>query len=279
MPIKNMVVFVEPSPAGVARARYAVELAARHDSHLIGIFVASSGWPSDLSASYVRGHEAMQQLIEQHKTTQSAISYDASQSFRTATERANINFEFRIVREDDADVAKLSCLHADLVIVGHPKPGGLPKNWSAEMLLLVTGVPFLILPEAWSAGNVAEHVLLAWNASREARRAISDSLPLLTAAQSVSIVVVDPAKNSLHGEQPGADVALYLSRHGANVTIEQIESNGSAVADVILNHAVRNHFDLIVLGAYSHARVREAVFGGVTRSLLKFATIPILIAH
>lgn len=277
MPLKNIAVFVDLSQAGVVRARYAVELALRHGGHLIGIFVAPSGW-HDPTESYVRGHEAIRRLIDDHNAKEAAASKAASQSFNAATAREDISFEFRIIRESDADDAKLHSLHADLVIASHPGPGGLPDNWSAESLLLATGVPFLILPDGWRAGTVAERVLLAWNASREARRAISDSLPLLT-ARSVSVIIVDPAKNLRHGEEPGADVATYLSRHGANVTVEQIESNASPIADVILNHARRNNIDLIVLGAYSHSRFREIIFGGVTRSLLRDAAVPLLIAH
>ncbi len=278
MGLKNIVVFVEPSNAGATRARYAVELARRHGAHLIGIFVASSDGPIPANA-YVRGRDAMRRLIELHDANAIETTNVASRNFNTATKSADITYEFRIIREIESDDTKLHCLHADLVIVGHPRPGGLPLNSSAEGLLLATGIPFLIVPDGWPSGAVAQRVLLAWNASREARRAITDSLPLLSAAQSVSIVVIDSAKNRLHGENPGADVAVYLSRHGAHVTTEQIDSNGSPIADVILQHAVHGGFDLIVLGAYSHARVREAVFGGVTRSLLKLATIPMLIAH
>lgn len=280
MPLKNIVVFVDPSRAGAARARYAVKLAHRHGAHLIGIFIAPTGWHIDPAESYVRGHDAIRRLIERHREEEVAASETAGQTFRLATEREGISFEFRIIRESDAaEHTQLHSLHADLVIVGHPWPGGLPSDWSAETLLLETGVPALVLPDNWKSETVAEHVLLAWNASREARRAITDSLPLLIAARSVSVIVVDPEKNSRHGEEPGADVGLYLSRHGVTVTVEQIRSNGSRVASVILNHAKQNDFDLIVLGAYSHSRSREVIFGGVTQSLLNRGHIPILFAH
>ena len=154
----------------------------------------------------------------------------------------------------------------------------MPREWSAEALLLATGVPFLLLPEHWT-GPAAQHVIVAWNASREARRAITDALPLLVGALSVTVLVVDPQNNSRHGEEPGADVALYLSRHGAKVVVEQVQSNGEPVADVILGFAKRRNNDLIVVGAYSHARTTEMIFGGVTRRLLRDAAVPLLIAH
>ena len=126
MSLKNIIVFVDPSLLGAARTRYAVELALRHGSHLIGIFVAPSDWSMNPADSYVRGREAIRRLIERYRTKEIAISKAASLSFNVATAREDISFEFRIIREIDADDAKLHSLHADLVIVGHPGLGGYP---------------------------------------------------------------------------------------------------------------------------------------------------------
>ncbi len=121
--------------------------------------------------------------------------------------------------------------------------------------------------------------MVGWNASREARRAIADALPLLVGALSVSVLVIDPESNPRHGEAPGADVAQYLSRHGVSVVVEQFRSHGASIAQIILAHANRHNTDLVVVGAYSHNRTAEIIFGGVTRSLLREAAVPLLIAH
>ena len=279
MPLKTIAVFVDPSAVGEARTAYAVKLALRHRAHLIGIFAVPSGWDGSPSASFVRGQAAIRQLIEQHAASELAATDAANRSFSTVSTREVISFEFRFLHQDDPNKsAALNALHSDLVIVGGPGLSGLPREWSAEGLLLATGVPFLLLPERWT-GPAAEHVMVAWNASREARRAIADALPLLVGALSVTILVVDPQKNSRHGEEPGADVALNLSRHGAQVVVEQVRSSGEPVADVILGFAKRHNSDLIVVGAYSHARTAEMIFGGVTRRLLRDTAVPLLIAH
>jgi nucleotide-binding universal stress UspA family protein len=279
MPLKTIAVFIDPSAVGEARTEYAVKLAFRHRAHLIGIFLVPLGWDGSPSESFVRGQAAIRQLIEHHAASESAATNAASRSFSTVSTREDISFEFRFFRHGDAnEAAALNALHSDLVIVGGPGSDGLPRDRSAEALLLATGVPFLILPEHWT-GPAAEHVIVAWNASREARRAIADALPLLVEALSVTVLVVDPQKNSRHGEEPGADVALYLSRHGAKVVVQQVRSNGEPVADVILGFAKRHNNDLIVVGAYSHARTTEMIFGGVTRRLLRDAVVPLLIAH
>jgi len=280
MPFKNITVFVDLSPGGKARAEYAVKLALKHGSHLVGIFVAPSGWQGNPAEAYVRGHDAIRQLLERHKAEEAVASATAGLDFQAIASREDITFEFRIIRQGDpSESAKLNSLHADLAIVGHARPGGLPKEWSAEALVVATGVPFLMIPDNWKGGAIAERVLLGWNASREARRAITDALPLLVAAQSVCIIVVDPHKNDRHGEEPGADIAHHLSRHGAHVSVEQLHSHGTAVTSVILDYAAQNGIDLIVLGAYSHRWSTELIFGGVTRSMLNNTGIPLLISH
>jgi nucleotide-binding universal stress UspA family protein len=109
---------------------------------------------------------------------------------------------------------------------------------------------------------------------------MADAMPFLTAVQSVTVLVVDPAKRAdEHGEEPGADIALYLARHGAQVDVEQATSNGSPIGEVILTRAVDHCVDLIVIGAYSHARWAEIIFGGVTRILLTQMPVPVLLSR
>jgi len=279
MAFRSIAVFVDPSPAGEARTSYAVKMASRHGAHLIGIFAVPTMWGDSPAESFVRGQEAVRRVIASHRSGEAAATEAANRSFSSGCAREAISSEFRHFRQDDVnDSAALNSLHADLVIVGGPRAGGLPRDWSAESLLLATGVPFLLLPEPWT-GSVAEHVVVAWNASREARRAISDALPLLVDALSVTILVVDPQKNSRHGDEPGADVAHYLTRHGAKVVVEQAQSDGQPIAKVILAYAQRQHTDLVLVGAYSHTRTTEMIFGGVTRSLLRDSAVPLLIAH
>ncbi len=279
MAFKSIAVFVDPSPAGEARTSYAARMASRHGAHLIGIFAVQSIWGDTPAESFVRGQQAVRDVIASHQSSEAVATDAAKRSFSAACAREDISFEFRHFRQDDVnDSAAMNSLHTDLVIVGGPRAGGLPNNWSAETLLLATGVPFLLLPESWTGSN-AEHIVVAWNASREARRAIADALPLLVSARAVTILVIDPQKNPRHGDEPGADVAHYLTRHGAKVAVEQVPSHAEPIARVILAYAERHNSDLIVVGAYSHPRTTEMIFGGVTRSLLRDAAVPLLIAH
>lgn len=280
MPLKTILVFLDCPPAGQPRARYAANLARRHGAHLVGVYVAPSGWQGDHASCFARGQDAIREVIERHKAEETSASQAALQSFKALTEREGINFDFRIIREGDANEdGKLHSLHADLVISGFPGPGGLPYNWSPEDMLLATGVPLLIVPETWNSNSVGEHIVVGWNASREARRAIADSLPLLIAARSVCVVLVDGDDNARDGQTPGADIAQYLSRHGAKVEVEQTRSADHSVADVLQMAVQRHNGDMLVVGAYSHSRPRQTLFGGVTRSLLSHVAVPLLIAH
>ena len=280
MALKSLVVFVDPTPQGEARARYAIKLAVQHDAHLIGVFISAAGWSRNAADGFVRGPVAIREMVQRHNVIEADAAADALKSFEALASRERLSHEFRLIKETDAkEMVRLHSLHTDLVVSGHPSPGDMPAMDSVDAMLMATGVPFLVVPDGWQSDDVATNILFAWNASREARRAISDSLPLLESAKSVAVVVIDPQKNASHGEQPGADVAHYLSRHGVTVRVETRQSNGAPVAEVLRTFAVEDGSDLIVLGAYSHARTREFIFGGVTRSLLKKVTIPMLLAH
>ena len=157
---------------------------------------------------------------------------------------------------------------------------GLSSASPRVRLAAASGPSRRAAPGGWDSESIGKRILVGWNARREARRAVADALPFLVAAASVTILVVDPDKRAdRHGEEPGADIALHLARHGVHVDVDEVSSRGSAVPDVMLAYAADHGIDLIVIGAYSHARSVELVFGGVTRTLLKKAPIPVLLSR
>jgi nucleotide-binding universal stress UspA family protein len=279
MPLKSIAVFVEPTPSGEARLAFAARLAHRHGAHLIGIFMAPALVAGSAAESFVMGRGAVREVIAQHRAKEFERIELAKRTLAAVCSREDISFEYRCLSQDDfSDNVALNSLHSDMVIACTGRGGAMPVQWSAEALLMATGVPFILVPESWGSSAI-EHVVLAWNASREARRAITDALPLLVEAKSVTILIVDPEKNPRLGEEPGADIAHYLSRHGVNVLVKQTSSQGRPVARTILEYAREHGADLVVIGAYSHARTTEMLVGGVTRSLLRDAAVPLLIAH
>ncbi|MBM3560382.1 MAG: universal stress protein [Alphaproteobacteria bacterium] len=123
---------------------------------------------------------------------------------------------------------------------------------------------------------------MAWNASREAARAVADAMPFLVAAQHVVILSVNPESGQrpgTHGADPGADIGFHLARHGVKVQASHGVAPDIDPADAILNWASDDGIDLIVVGAYGHARLRELVLGGVTRDMLAASPVPLLMSH
>jgi nucleotide-binding universal stress UspA family protein len=108
---------------------------------------------------------------------------------------------------------------------------------------------------------------------------VSDALSFLVAAKAVTVLLVDAGKRHRQGEEPGADIALQLARHGARVDVERVTSNGASIAQVILGYAIEMRSDLLVFGAYSHARLRQRLLGGTTRTLLAQMSVPVLVSR
>jgi nucleotide-binding universal stress UspA family protein len=149
-----------------------------------------------------------------------------------------------------------------------------------EAALFETGRPVLITPYAGKFNSVGTRALIGWNASPQAARAVHDALPLLTHASSVTVLVIDAATGeAVHGEEPGADIAKLLARHGLEVTLHRVAGGGLSPGDVLLNEAAELNADLIVMGGYGHSRLREMVLGGATRTLLRQMTAPVLMSH
>lgn len=140
--------------------------------------------------------------------------------------------------------------------------------------------PFLFVPKGVKPTLKPKRVLLGWNGTKEAARAVHASLDMLKEADQVNVVLVDPVASEFEqGEEPGADVAAYLARHDVKVSVDVLASASRGVADVLLQHGADIDADLIVAGAYGHSRLREFLFGGATRDLLANERFAVLMSH
>jgi nucleotide-binding universal stress UspA family protein len=147
-------------------------------------------------------------------------------------------------------------------------------------MAFATGRPVLVVPQIGAPSTVGKTVMLCWNASRESARAAADALPFLQAAEKVVILIVDPEVSADgHGQEPGADVAIWLARHGVKVTVQRDIAADAQIGEIILSRAADHGADLIVMGIYGHSRLREIVLGGVSRTMLSSMTVPGLMSH
>jgi nucleotide-binding universal stress UspA family protein len=281
MALKNIGVFVDATPEGEERAGYAAALAYRFGARLIGICAVSASRPLHRTDYYVIGTKAIKAMFASQEAADENATAAVRRSFEAISARHDVSGEFRVIGRGGPNEDLVLCsLHSDLVVVGQNELHELPGYLSPERLLLASGTPILVVPNGWKSEPMSKNILVGWNASRQARRAVVDALPLLVAAPSVTLLVVDSSKRPLrHGEQPGADIARYLAQHGAHVEVERLSSHGSPIAEIIVSHATNRGVDLIVIGAYSRARSVQLVFGGVTRTLLKQSPLPVLISR
>jgi nucleotide-binding universal stress UspA family protein len=169
---------------------------------------------------------------------------------------------------------------ADLTVIARSEPSGKATGppGLAESLILTSGRPVVLFPLNSTVSRV-RRILVGWNAGREAVRAVADALPLLVRAEAVEVLIVDPDRYRDHGQEPGADIARHLARHGAPVDVRRVPSRGADVDRVLLSQAASFGADLLVIGAYGRSRLSEWVFGGVTQTVLREAKLPVLMSR
>ncbi|MEW9834885.1 universal stress protein [Mesorhizobium marinum] len=179
------------------------------------------------------------------------------------------------------DVIGRRARYCDLLFVGPELLSrGVLKTKTVEGGLFSSGKPLLLAPEGTSPTLKPKRILIAWDSRIEASNAVSHARDLLAAADDVRIVLVDPlVGEDGQGEEPGADLAAYLARHGVKVTVDRLSSQGRTVDETLRQHAVDTAAELMVMGAYGHSRLRERIFGGVTQSVIDDTPLPILMAR
>jgi nucleotide-binding universal stress UspA family protein len=258
----------------------AIELATRNSAHLAVLIAIAlpvmipSEWgtyPSDLYAG------AYDELRRQGQALAEAM--------RARLGKLDISTEVRVAEAEFLSarrIASLHARHADLTIVtaATRAPGHAAVESLFLDVLMDSGRPVLVVPPGYRVEVPAKRAVIAWQPTREASRAVHDALPLLRDTELVDVLTVDP-KISVegHGEQPGADLATHLARHGLNVRVASVSGSGESVARTILSHCIQTGAGLLIAGGYSHSRFREQVLGGVTRELLATAHLPILFSH
>jgi nucleotide-binding universal stress UspA family protein len=281
MAIKTIAAFLDGSEASEARLGHAIAIAEATGAHLVAVALARQ---IDIGVYAVPGAEMAVDLtqIDESRARAKALAEAAEKRI----EAAGISGETRWTSAISAGIeetAARAARHADLSICG-PAGGDGPEEETAEAALegalFYGGRPVLIMPRAWKGGSFAKRVMVCWDGSRVAARAIGDALPLMATAEKVSVTIVDPTPGEGgFGEEPGADIAAMIARHGAKVTVDRLPSAGASTAERLGQAAADGGFDLMVMGGYGHSRLREAIFSGVSRQLFEQPPVPVFTAH
>jgi nucleotide-binding universal stress UspA family protein len=281
MSYKNLLVHLDDSKHCSARVAAALDLAARFDAHLVGLYLHSEPViPGYVSVQIPPEVREMQLKVRAEQADKVIAAFEEAARLAgvsSVESRSETGYA-----EDAPDLLALHGRYADLLLIGQHDPDDehSPPRSVVEHVLLGCGRPCIVVPYIGAPAGFGQRVLLAWDSSREAARAVSDSLPLLERAKSVSVVAVNP-KSGIggHGEEPGADIALSLARHGVKAEAQHIVAPDLDVADTLLSRAADADSDLLVMGAYGHSRLREVMLGGATHSILEQMTVPVLMAH
>ncbi len=275
MALKKLLVHVGDDNRCQARLVAACGLARRSDAAITGLYVRP--FPVVIPAAPIGG--AMPVIDGLAKAYEQA-GKEAHELFEAITVREGVRAAWN---EDDGDAAERIAAHAryaDLAVVGQWSPDDLPDRLPRDMGALVAmsvGRPTLMLPYAGEHDLTFSRVLLCWNGRREAVRAAHDMMTLLPAGARVDIACVDP--EGAADRNPGADIGGLLAAHDLKVEAHRIASGDVSVADALLAASSDFGSDLIVMGAYGHARLREIAFGGATRDMLLHAPVPLLLSH
>jgi nucleotide-binding universal stress UspA family protein len=285
MPFKDILVHLDASPRCAARVEVAAGLAARHGAHLSGLYVIDLP-PPDMSYGYSSAFIDLQRatdIVNELRASALAEAAAVEAGFRDRLGRDGLQGAWRLVEGPAGDMVALHGRYVDLVVFGQAEPGGGVAGRAVDLpasTLMGCGRPLLVVPYAGDFPVVGQNVLVGWNATAEAARALNDALPLLQGAGKVTVLSINPRRGiGGDGDAPGADIALHLARHGIVAEAAHTLATDIAEGDALLSYAADIGADLLVTGMYGHSRLREVVFGGVTRSLLTEMTIPVFMAH
>jgi nucleotide-binding universal stress UspA family protein len=276
MSYKTILVHIDPGKRNSVRVEIAIRIARQHDAHLVALHALAPFEPP----GYVMA-EMGPSIVDAQRQMAAVAMARTEGEFTQQVSAADLrNVEWRTAVEDPVDAMTLHARYADLVVIGQTDTS-VSLNVAAdfpERLVLAAGRPVLIVPSVGSFATVGKRILVAWNPSREATRAVTDAIPLLQRADTVHVMAVNP-KAGEHGTVAGADIGLYLARHGVRVEVKTDHGAEIDVGNELLSRAADLDADLIVMGGYGHSRLKEWVLGGATRTILESMTVPVLMSH
>jgi nucleotide-binding universal stress UspA family protein len=275
--IKDILASLSVTKDGGPSGDYAVSVASALQAHLTGIaFIYDPVVPVE-GTGYIPA-----EVIESQEADNETAAKTAIKKFLVATDRAGISADPLTVSASFAAAGDRFARMArrfDLAIVGQAQPEtSTLDEVIGETTLFESGRPVIFVPYIQKAPFKLDNVMVCWDGSRPAARAIGDAMPLLVKAGGVEIVIVTNERGK-QDEIEGADMGQHLARHGVKVDVHRIPGGDIDIADALLSHAADSGTDFIVMGGYGHSRFREFVLGGVTHSIFRSMTVPVLMSH
>ncbi len=281
MTFKTVVACLTTPESAPAVSASALQLASKHDAFLIGLHAIPR-----VAVYGLIGAEMPGEVIEREEEALRERAAEVEKLFTDAIEKAGkhakAKTEWRCVQStrsiiSTAALQRMPC--ADLIVMGQFPDGEDDPEPTAEIVLGV-GRPVLLIPHRIPPKTIGERIVVAWNGKREAERAAFDALPILRQAKKVRVLTMNPedllGRDSLESAH---DFVQALSRHGVEASTMTSNPKEISLGDDLLSRLADESCDLLVMGCYGHSRIRELIFGGVTRDILKSMTVPVLMSH
>lgn len=275
--LKDLMVTVDEAPDALARVEFALRLAAAGDAHLTAVHAAAGGVvpafvlaeipPAALAEVEARRRESNARLREK---------------VEAVARRHGRAIEYRELDGDPLSALPVHARYVDLAIVGqgrHERDLGTPgPGVLADVVATESGRAALCVPSYGNFSPVPRIVVVAWNGSREAARAVNEALPILQRADRVVVLSVTQPER-VPARHYGADIAAHLARHRVKAETATTLAPGGDIGGELLSRAADLGAEMLVMGCYGHSRLRERVLGGTTRTILEQMTVPVLLAH
>jgi nucleotide-binding universal stress UspA family protein len=275
--IKDLVVNLRLGRPQDVAAGYAISIAEAFDAHLCAVAFA---YEPLVPPSVMGGIPA--EVIDAQWAASEQAANAAIAAFEAAAKRESIAAEHRKLTASlggAGDLFGRLARRFDLAVVGQAEPKhGPAEDLVIEGALFGSGRPVIVVPYIQKGGLKLDRVLICWDGSRPAARAIADAMPFLERSKAIDVVIVASGREK-PDEIPGADMGEHLARHGLKIDVKRIVSTDIDVPNTILSYAADSGTDFIVMGGFGHSRLREFVLGGVTRGILASMTVPALMSH
>lgn len=276
---KTVLVHVDHRDSCKARVELAARVARQFDGALVGAYLVPGLEITATVAVLLPKH-----VIETRKRELRDVEHGAEALFRqTAATTGVREIVWSTPAEPEVEAVIAMARASDLTVVGQAARNESDSGFFRELMetiVLAAGRPTLIVPFIGPSATMGEAILIAWNETREAARAVADALPILVRAKRVDIVTVDSGGNESGHARDDARLRAYLARHAVRVGASHRDhAEDVATGEWLLSRAADLGSDLVVMGAYAHARIGERILGGVTRTMLQSMTVPVLMSH
>ncbi|MDR3472338.1 MAG: universal stress protein [Devosia sp.] len=277
--IKDVVLYLDAGEPNEGRLSFAVSLAERNGAALTGVCVWSEP-PTDPADCYAIGPEAVTDVLSRRDAEIARFLAPPEAAFRTAAVAGNIDCRWSVAGLNESpEQLALGARCFDLAIVGRPVAREHVGQKLAELIALFSGTPCLVISEQPRPSVAFDRIVLAWNGSCEAKRALEDGLVFLKRAKSVRLIIVGGAEVEPVAQAAGDGVLRHLARHGVDAELAHIEAPHEDVGSTLLHQCDLYRADLLIMGAYGHSRAMEMVLGGATRTILGHAPLPVMLSH